>query len=117
MAGTGGGGGGGFKHLVVIKFKDGVNEEEILKGLQKLVSEIDYVKSFEWGKDTDSHDALRQGHTHAFLTSFDSKEDYNSFVSHPIHVEFSATFSNAIEKIDARSTAPTNQNASCDNGR
>lgn len=48
MAGTGGGGGGGFKHLVVIKFKDGVNEEEILKGLQKLVSEIDYVKSFEW---------------------------------------------------------------------
>ena len=31
--------------------------------------------------------------------TFDKKEDYTAFVSHPSHIEFSATFSTAIEKI------------------
>lgn len=37
-----------FKHLVVAKFKDDAVVEDILKGLEKLASEIDTVKSFEW---------------------------------------------------------------------
>lgn len=41
---------------------------------------------------------LRQGFTHAFLMTFNSKEDHTAFVSHPNHVEFSASFSAAIEK-------------------
>lgn len=39
---------GDFKHLVIVKFKEGAAVEEILKGMEKLVSEIDSVKSFEW---------------------------------------------------------------------
>lgn len=39
---------GEFKHLVVVKFKEDVVVEEILKGLENLVSEVDSVKSFEW---------------------------------------------------------------------
>lgn len=39
---------GDFKHLVIAKFKEGTQVEEILKGMEKLVSEIDTVKSFEW---------------------------------------------------------------------
>lgn len=39
---------GDFKHLVIAKFKQGVAVEEILKGMEKLVSEIDAVKAFEW---------------------------------------------------------------------
>lgn len=39
---------GEFKHLVIVKFKEGVVEEDIVKGMKKLVSEIDAVKSFEW---------------------------------------------------------------------
>lgn len=42
---------------------------------------------------------LRQGFTHAFLMTFNSKEDFISFASHPKHAEFSATFSTVIEKI------------------
>ena len=38
----------GFKHLAVVKFKEEVAVEEILKGMEKLVSEVDAVKSFEW---------------------------------------------------------------------
>ncbi|KAK6247324.1 hypothetical protein QUC31_018889 [Theobroma cacao] len=89
----------GFKHLVVVKFKENVAVEEIVKGMEKLVSEVDAVKSFEWGQDIEGQEMLRQGFTHAFVMTFDKKEDYTAFVSHPSHVEFSATFSTAIEKI------------------
>ncbi|GLT51310.1 hypothetical protein SLA2020_247290 [Shorea laevis] len=67
--------------------------------MEKLVSEVDLVKSLEWGKDVEGEEKLRQGFTHAFLMTFDKKEDYVAFAGHPNHVEFSATFSVAIEKI------------------
>lgn len=37
-----------FKHLVVVKFKEGVNVDEIVEQVEKMVSDIDSVKSFEW---------------------------------------------------------------------
>ncbi|KAL0390624.1 UNVERIFIED_CONTAM: Stress-response A/B barrel domain-containing protein [Sesamum calycinum] len=87
-----------FKHLVLVKFKDDVVVEDVLKGMEKLVSEMDSVKSFVWGQDVESHEMLRQGFTHAFLMTFSSKDDFTAFASHPKHVEFSSTFSTAIEK-------------------
>ncbi|KAL5580289.1 hypothetical protein UlMin_012731 [Ulmus minor] len=90
---------GDFKHLVVVKFKENAAVDEILKGMEALVSEVDTVKSFEWGKDVESFEMLRQGFTHAFLMTFCKKEDFVAFQSHPKHVEFSATFSSAIDKI------------------
>ncbi|KAL3597609.1 hypothetical protein D5086_009246 [Populus alba] len=90
---------GEIKHLVVVKFKEGVMIEEIIKGMEKLVSEVDLVKSFEWGEDTEGPEMLTQGFTHSFSMTFDKKEDYAAFQSHPNHVEYSAAFSAAIEKI------------------
>ncbi|OWM68975.1 stress-response A/B barrel domain-containing protein At5g22580 [Punica granatum] len=90
---------GEFKHLVIVTFKGDAAVDEILKGLEKLVSEIEAVKSFEWGQDTESPEMLRQGYTHAFIMTFDKKEDFTAFVSHPNHVEFSSKFSEAIEKV------------------
>ncbi|GMN56258.1 hypothetical protein TIFTF001_025381 [Ficus carica] len=90
---------GEFKHLVIVKFKEDVDVEGILKGLENLVSEVDAVKSFEWGQDVESLDVLRQGFTHAFLMTFNKKEDFTAFQSHPKHLEFSATFSAALDKI------------------
>ncbi|CAL5424061.1 unnamed protein product [Camellia sinensis] len=88
-----------FKHLVVVKFKEEVVVDEIVKGMEKLVSEIDAVKSFEWGQDIESQEMLTQGFTHAFLMTFKTKEDFTAFLGHPKHVEFSATFSTVIDKI------------------
>ncbi|KAM7275644.1 hypothetical protein ACFE04_017510 [Oxalis oulophora] len=88
-----------FKHLVIVKFKEGVNVEEIMKGMETLVAEIDLVKTCEWGQDIESHEMLTQGFTHAMVMTFNKKEDYTEFVSHPKHVEFSATFSTTIDKI------------------
>ncbi|XP_062016236.1 stress-response A/B barrel domain-containing protein At5g22580 [Rosa rugosa] len=90
---------GEFKHLVIVKFKADVVVEEILTGLEKLVAEIDAVKSYEWGQDLESQEMLTQGFTHAILMTFDKKEDYTLFLSHPKHAEFSGTFSTVIEKI------------------
>ncbi|KNA05671.1 hypothetical protein SOVF_188160 [Spinacia oleracea] len=90
---------GDFKHLVVAKFKEGVAVEDVIKGMQDLVSDIDAVKSFEWGQDLESHEMLRQGFTHSFLMTFKNKEEYTAFLAHPKHIEFSATFSVAIEKV------------------
>ncbi|XP_076903891.1 stress-response A/B barrel domain-containing protein At5g22580-like [Bidens hawaiensis] len=86
-------------HLVVVKFKEEVVVEDIIKGLEKLVSEVDLVKSFVWGTDIESMEMLRQGFTHALMMTFGSKDDFNAFQAHPNHLEFSATFSTAIEKI------------------
>ncbi|PHT35273.1 hypothetical protein CQW23_27073 [Capsicum baccatum] len=87
-----------FKHLVLVKFKEDVVVEDILKGLEKLVQEMDIVKSFVWGKDDESHEMLTQGYTHAIIMTFNSKEDYKTFANHPNHVEFSSTFATVIDK-------------------
>ncbi|KAL3620168.1 hypothetical protein CASFOL_035080 [Castilleja foliolosa] len=89
---------GEFNHLVLVKFKDDVVVEDVLKGMEKLVSEMDIVKSFVWGQDIESHEMLRQGFTHAFLMKFSNKDDFVAFATHPNHVEFSAAFSTSIEK-------------------
>lgn len=39
---------GEFKHLVIVKFKENVLMEEILKDTEKMVAEIDAIKSLEW---------------------------------------------------------------------
>ncbi|XP_077234196.1 stress-response A/B barrel domain-containing protein At5g22580-like [Tasmannia lanceolata] len=89
---------GEMKHLVLVKFKEGVQVEDILKGLDKMASEIDVIKSYDWGQDSRS-DKLKQGFTHAFSMTFSNEQDLNAYLSHPIHTEFKITFTAAIEKI------------------
>ncbi|CAL1404011.1 unnamed protein product [Linum trigynum] len=87
-----------FKHLVIIKFKEGVVVDDIIKGMEKLVSQIPLIKSLEWGHDSEGHEMLTQGFTHAFTLTFNSKEDYGAYESHPDHLEYAAVFSASIEK-------------------
>ncbi|RZS14018.1 hypothetical protein BHM03_00045680 [Ensete ventricosum] len=81
---------GDIKHLVLAKFKDGVVVEELLQGLQNLVSEIDDVLKDE---------RLGQGFTHAFLLTFGSAEDLATYIKHPSHVEYGKAFRAAIDKV------------------
>ncbi|XP_058088481.1 stress-response A/B barrel domain-containing protein At5g22580-like isoform X1 [Magnolia sinica] len=90
---------GDCNHLVLAKFKEGVVVEDLLKGMEKLASEMDTVKSFQWGHDTGSDEMLRQGFTHVILLTFRNAEDFSAFLGHPSHIEFSGTFAAAIEKI------------------
>ncbi|KAI4368720.1 hypothetical protein MLD38_017245 [Melastoma candidum] len=90
---------GEVKHLAIVKFKEGVDVEEMIKGMEKMVSQIDAVESFVWGQDVEGPDMLTQGFTHMFEMTFASKDGLTSFLSNPIHVEFSSAFSTAFEKI------------------
>ncbi|ONK71268.1 uncharacterized protein A4U43_C04F6730 [Asparagus officinalis] len=90
---------GDLKHLVLVKFKEGVVVEDIIQGMTKLVSSVDLVKSFEWGQDVGTEEMLRQGFTHAFMLTFKNSEDLASYVTHPSHLEFAIIFSAAIEKV------------------
>ncbi|XP_022142413.1 stress-response A/B barrel domain-containing protein At5g22580-like [Momordica charantia] len=90
---------GEFKHLVIAKFKEGVNVEEIVEQVEKVVSDIDSVKSFEWGHEAEGQEMLTQGFTHVLSMTFDDKEGITSFLTHPKHLEFCPTFSAAIDKI------------------
>lgn len=38
----------GFKHLVIVRFKEGTVVADIMKALEKLVSDVDLVKTFAW---------------------------------------------------------------------
>lgn len=39
---------GEFNHYVIVKFKDGVAVEELLQGLENMISATELVKSFDW---------------------------------------------------------------------
>ncbi|RWR82370.1 Stress responsive alpha-beta barrel [Cinnamomum micranthum f. kanehirae] len=88
---------GSMTHLVVAKFKEGVVMGDIKKGVEKMASQIDCIKSFEWGEDFGSNETLRKGFTHALLVTFESSEGFHAYLSHPAHVEFGAIFRAAAE--------------------
>ncbi|KAG8091240.1 hypothetical protein GUJ93_ZPchr0011g28257 [Zizania palustris] len=90
---------GEVKHLCLVKFKEDAVVDDILQGMTKLVSEMDMVKSFEWGKDVSNQDMLTQGFTHVFSLTFASSEDLTNYMSHERHLEFVGTFMAAIDKV------------------
>ena len=68
---------GAFNHYVIVKFKDGVEVEELIQGLEKMVSGIDQVKSFEWYETINCSTLFQDGcvllsfNTYFFLHSHD----------------------------------------------
>ncbi|MCL7022726.1 hypothetical protein MKW94_016850 [Papaver nudicaule] len=89
---------GDLKQILVVKFKEGVIVEEIVKGIKKMVSDIEAVKSFEWGHDIGSNEMLTQGYTHVFTMTFRNSDDHAAYMGHPSHVAFATTFREAVEK-------------------
>lgn len=87
------------KHLCLVKFKEGVVVEDILKGMADLAAQMDMVKSFEWGKDVLNQEMLTQGFTHVFSLTFASADDLTAYMAHEKHAAFAATFMAALEKV------------------
>ncbi|XP_072950265.1 stress-response A/B barrel domain-containing protein At5g22580 [Typha angustifolia] len=90
---------GEIKHLIIVKFKEGVVVQQILEDLTKLAAELDIIKSFEWGKDIVNKEILTQGFSHVLVLTFNSAEDLAIYVNHPSHNAFAITFRAAIEKM------------------
>jgi len=81
---------GPVKHVVLFKFKDGLDEatiNEMVAGYKALPGKIDHMKAFEWGADV-SVEGLTQGFTHCFIVTFDDVAGRAEYLPHPAHQEF-----------------------------
>ncbi|KAJ0980563.1 hypothetical protein J5N97_008818 [Dioscorea zingiberensis] len=97
------------KHIVLGRFKEEVTAEridELIKGYASLVSIIEPMKAFHWGRDV-SNEGLHQGFTHVFESSFESTQGIAEYVDHPAHVEFAAQFLKALDKYIVVDYKPT----------
>lgn len=77
------------KHALFVKFKESATEDEIndaIAALEKLPSQCDSIKAFEWGKNNSSekHD---EGFTHCFMFTFDDVDGLKKYAATPEHKE------------------------------
>jgi hypothetical protein len=79
-----------LRHVVMFKFKDGANSEDIKKveaAFLALPGKIKLIKDFEWGMNN-SPEKMNQGLTHCFFLTFNSEKDRDAYLVHPAHTAF-----------------------------
>ena len=77
-------------HLVSFKFKDTATPAQIKdveEAFRDLKQKIPQIGSLEWGTNVspEKHD---KGFTHAWILSFKSAKDRDTYLSHPAHKKF-----------------------------
>jgi len=76
------------KHVVMWNIQDEYDKEEVFAKLKDLleglVNKIDVLKKAEVGRNFNNKPS---GHDVILYTEFDSKEDLESYLVHPAHVE------------------------------
>lgn len=78
------------QHIVLFKFKPETTPEkvaEIVAAFEALPSKIKEIKGFQWGTNN-SPEKLNKGLTHAFILTFDSEKDRDTYLPHPAHKAF-----------------------------
>lgn len=78
------------QHIVLFKFKPEATPakvNEIVAAFEALPSKIKEIKGFQWGTNH-SPEKLDKGLTHAFILTFDSEKDRDTYLPHPAHKEF-----------------------------
>jgi hypothetical protein len=79
-----------LQHIVLFKFKPETTPEkvaEIIAAFEALPSKIKEIKGFQWGTNN-SPEKLDKGLTHAFILTFDSEKDRDTYLPHPAHKAF-----------------------------
>ena len=77
-------------HVVLFKFKPETTPEkvaEIVAAFEALPSKISQIKRFQWGTNN-SPEKLDKGLTHAFILTFASEKDRDTYLPHPAHKAF-----------------------------
>ncbi|HEY0454882.1 MAG TPA: Dabb family protein [Verrucomicrobiae bacterium] len=81
---------GKLVHMVAFKFKDTASKEQIKEiedAFRDLKKKIKEVQSYEWGTNI-SPENRNKGFTHAFIISFKSEKDRDTYLNHPDHKAF-----------------------------
>ena len=79
-----------LRHVVAFKFKETATKLQIQKveeAFAQLPKKITTIKKFEWGLNN-SPEQRNKGCTHAFILTFKSEKDRDSYLVHPAHKEF-----------------------------
>lgn len=79
-----------LQHVVLFKFKPETTPEkvkEIVAAFEALPAQIKEIKDFKWGTNN-SPEKLDKGLTHAFILTFDSEKDRDTYLPHPAHKAF-----------------------------
>jgi hypothetical protein len=79
-----------LRHIVCIKFRDGVtptDREKVEEEFCALMDKIPQVLDLEWGTNI-SHEPLDKGLTHCFILTFASEKDRDEYLIHPAHEAF-----------------------------
>lgn len=90
-----------LRHVVLFKFKDGVEKEQIRlieNAFCALPSKVDAIYDFEWGTDV-SVENLHQGFTHCFVVTFLGEADRAKYLPHPAHKEFGNILGPHLDKV------------------
>lgn len=90
-----------IRHIVLFGWKEGTNNADIKKvvdAFRKLPSQINLIKSFEWGTNN-SPENLNQQLTHCFFLTFASEKDRDDYLIHPAHKVFIAMDKPGLDKI------------------
>ncbi len=78
------------RHIVLFKFKDGLEQEkvqEVVRSFAMLPTKIATIAGFEMGQNI-SPENLAQGYTHCFVVTFATTADRDTYLTHPAHMEF-----------------------------
>lgn len=83
-----------YRHVVLFKFKPSASPATVAAieaAFRDLCAGLDFVKDFEWGRNS-SPEGLDRGFTHCFLVTFDGPDARDAYLPHPAHVAFCRTW-------------------------
>ena len=90
-----------YRHVVLVKFKDGAAAAEIAKVEQAFVAlkkSIPEIQALEWGTNV-SPEGLANGFTHCFFVTFKDKAALERYLPHPEHKKFGAQLKGLLDKV------------------
>lgn len=90
-----------YRHIVLLKFKDGAPAAEVKKiedAFVGLKGKIDLIQDMEWGTNV-SPENINQGFTHVYFVTFKSKADLEKYLPHPAHAAFGKLLGPQLDKV------------------
>lgn len=90
-----------LRHVVLFGWKAGADSaaiSRVVTAFKALPTQINTIKSFEWGVNN-SPEHLNQGLTHCFVLTFDSEKDRDDYLVNPAHKAFTQLLPGIMEKV------------------
>lgn len=90
-----------INHVVLIKAKEGVSDEQVTEAyrdLEELKNILPGITGFKAGKNL-SPENRAQGYTHGFVMSFADQDSLNAYLPHPEHSRAATKLRECMEQI------------------